>query len=288
MKTSPLPLYEYAPEKARSGQPVVHIAHANGFPPQVYAEMVALLHTGYRVVALPARPLWEPVPPVDSFENWETMADDLIDGLETHHLAPVIGIGHSMGGTVSLIAARKRPDLFKALILLDPVLFPRYVIWLLTGGPSWWPKPVIPLVKKTLRRRRQWQSSQDAFDRFHGRSIFERWSDQAVWAYIEGLTRPVENSSGGIELRYTPEWEARIYQTAPISGKGWWKWLKQVQVPVLALQGAQTDTFVDGSVRLWKNARPDWPVIRLPEVGHLFPIDHPGLTAQHIQDYLAM
>ncbi|MFO1365137.1 MAG: hypothetical protein U1E92_02055 [Moraxella osloensis] len=36
---------------------------------------------------------------------------------------PVIGIGHSQGATATTIAAAKRPDLFSALYLLEPVTF---------------------------------------------------------------------------------------------------------------------------------------------------------------------
>lgn len=275
------PLYEYG----GSGKTVIHLAHANGFPPQVYTEMLSSFLADYRVVTLPARPLWQPAPPPEAFTGWEMMADDLIAGIEAHGLAPVYGIGHSMGGTATLIAASKRPDLFKALVLLDPVLFPRsFTFWLLAAGPSWLPKPESPLVKKTLRRRRHWENQQEAFERFYGRSIFENWSETAVRDYIEGLTHA--SPSGGIELRYTPEWEARIYETAPRSTYQWWKWLKKLTVPTLALQGAKTDTFVAASVNLWQNTRPDLPIISLANQGHLFPISSPQLSAEHIMQYL--
>ncbi len=281
------PLYEYAPaERDGLPRPVLHLAHANGFPPEVYAEMASSLAAHYRMVTLPARPLWEPAPLPETLTDWAVMADDLIVGLEAHELGPVVGVGHSMGGTASLLAAIKRPDLFRALVLLDPVLLPRKIVWLLAGGPDWLPKPEFPLVKKALRRRREWRDKKDAFDRFRQRALFKRWSDAAIWAYIDGLTEPVDNASDAIQLRYSPEWEAQIYRTAPHSMKGWWRWLRNLTVPTTVLQGAETDTFVDGSANLWKKQRPDLPVITIPKTGHLFPMEAPTLVVQHIMEFL--
>lgn len=278
-------LYEYGTVQDQD-LPVIHVAHANGFPPGVYRELVGQLTGDFRAVALPFRPLWEPTPSPEKFEGWQTLGDDLIVGFEAHGLSNVIGIGHSMGGVATLMAALKRPDLFKALILLDPVLFPRFLVWLFAGLPSWLPQPTFPLVTKALRRRRQWESQQDAFDRFHGRSLFKEWSDEILWAYIKELTQPVDNESDSIELRYTPEWEARIYETSAASVKGWWRWMKDLKVPTMAVQGGDSDTFRDGSVQLWKRARPDLPVVSIPNATHLFPVDLPMVTAQQIQPFL--
>ncbi|MFC2031070.1 hypothetical protein ACFLWA_10115 [Chloroflexota bacterium] len=37
--------------------PTLHLAHANGFPPGTYGPLAETLTGGYRVVALPSRPL---------------------------------------------------------------------------------------------------------------------------------------------------------------------------------------------------------------------------------------
>ncbi|MCB9436349.1 MAG: alpha/beta hydrolase [Anaerolineales bacterium] len=277
MGTSIPPLFEY---NTRESAATLHIAHANGFPPEVYQEMVEPLMGEYHVVALPARPLWELPPPPEDFTGWQVMADDLIAGIEAYQLGPVIGIGHSMGGTASLIASTKRPDLFRALVLLDPVLFPTSTIDIFIRHPHL----EFPLVQGALRRRREWESREAAFERFNGRGLFKNWSEAAVWAYVDGLTHSSDN--GSIELRYSPEWEARIYQTAPLSTNGWWDWLKTVRIPILTIQGKDTDTFVDDSVVLWEQTRPDLEVIRIPEVGHLFPMEVPQQVAGYVQTFL--
>lgn len=275
--------YDFNP--AATDKPVLHLAHANGFPPQVYRELVSHFTDQYQVITFPARPLWDPAPDHQAFDNWRIMGDDLITALDQHNLKGVIGVGHSMGGTASLFAALKRPDLFAALVLLDPVLFPRKMVRFMTIIPQWLPHPEIPLVKMALRRKREWASPEEAFERFRSRSLFKQWSDNAVHSYIEGLTKPAIN--GGIELRYTPEWEAQIYSTSMYSLRGWWRWLKQIQVPTAAIQGADTDTFLLDAVGLWQETRPDFPLTMLQGQGHLFPIDAAAQTAETMKTLLA-
>ena len=40
----------------------------------------------------------------------------------------VIGVGHSLGGVLTLYAAIRRPDLFRALVFIDPVFLPPAVL----------------------------------------------------------------------------------------------------------------------------------------------------------------
>ncbi len=275
--------YDFNPDA--SGKPILHLAHANGFPPEVYRELAGHFTHTHQVISFPARPLWNPPPAYTDFDNWRILGDDLIAALDKHGLKGVIGVGHSMGGTASLFAALKRPDLFSALIMLDPVLFPRKFIRIMTAIPQWLPHPQIPLVKMALRRKRKWANHQEAYQRFRSRALFKAWSDEAVLSYIEGLTKPTEN--GGVELRYAPEWEAQIYSTSMYSLRGWWQWLKHLQVPTAAIQGGATDTFLPEAVALWRKTRPDFPLVILEKHGHLFPIDAPAQTTATMQQLLA-
>lgn len=275
--------YDYAPA---TDKPVMHLAHANGFPPEVYHELVAHFTDDYQVFTFPARPLWQPAPDYKAFNSWRMMGDDLIDALDSQGLKNVIGVGHSMGGTATLFAALKRPDLFSKLIMLDPVLFPAKLTLMMTIIPRGLPHPEIPLVEKALRRKREWDSADEAYERFRSRSLFKQWSDETIRGYIAGITQPKADGDG-IELRYTPEWEAQIYRTSMYSTRGWWNWIKQVKVPTAAIQGEVTDTFLPDAVKLWKKQRPDFTVEILAGQGHLFPIDAPDDTATMMKGLLA-
>ena len=73
------------------------------------------------------RPLWDGTKP-DDLQDWHPLSDDLLRFLSnrastTLSEEPVIGVGHSIGGIVTLRAALRDPGKFRALVLFDPVLF---------------------------------------------------------------------------------------------------------------------------------------------------------------------
>jgi pimeloyl-ACP methyl ester carboxylesterase len=276
------PIYEYDP-RPNDTRPVLHLAHANGFPPATYAPLASYLVEKFRVVMLPARPLWPDPPSPETFDSWHVMADDLIAGLEAYQLGPVVGAGHSMGGVTTMFASIKRPDLFHGLILIDPVVLPRHILRIMESATQADPPLMSPLAEAALRRRRQWESREDAFRRFRERPLFARWPDETLWAYVDGLTRPVENGNGAIELHYSPEWEAQIYNRVPIDA---WHMALKAKHPAVVLQGEDTDTFTNQSKRLWQRIRPDIPVITVAETGHLLPMERPQTVAEKMLTFV--
>ena len=111
---------------------IIHFAHANAYPPGCYKQLFQPFTPTYKVIGMHQRPLWENSNP-KNFKSWHQLADDLILFFEQQQLKQVIGVGHSMGGVVSIIAAIKRPELFSKLVLIDPVIFPkRFTIFTLS------------------------------------------------------------------------------------------------------------------------------------------------------------
>lgn len=265
-----------------SSQPehVIHLAHANGFPPACYRLLVDAIADNHQVVALPSRPLWSPPPDPQQFHSWEVMADDLLAGLDEHNLESVIGLGHSMGGTASILASIKSPQRFKALILLDPTLLPRQLLWLIRLT-NLMPGLEMPLVRKALARKTTWESFDLALKRYQGRSLFAHWADGALEDYIRAISR--ENEAGQLDLIYPPDWEAQVYRTIPINI---WKYVPKISVPCLVISGANTDTFTAKSVAYWRKLRPDISMITLPDTTHFLPMEAPQVIAQHINDFV--
>jgi sigma-B regulation protein RsbQ len=61
----------------------------------------------------------------DRYSNLYGYADDILDVAQTLKLESTILVGHSVSGITALLAAIKRPDLFRCLILVAPS--PRYI-----------------------------------------------------------------------------------------------------------------------------------------------------------------
>ena len=104
-----------------NGRPL-HFLHANGYPPVCYKSFFELLQTQYHIFGMLLRPLWKDAKP-EEISKWHPFSDDLLQFLDSTTTAPVIGVGHSIGAIVTLRAALRDPAKFRALVLLDPVLF---------------------------------------------------------------------------------------------------------------------------------------------------------------------
>ena len=66
-------------------------------------------------------------PPVQSFEEMAADLDGVIAGL--HLERPLVVVGHSLGGPVSLMWASRHPTDVRTLVLIDPIT-PSYNTWL--------------------------------------------------------------------------------------------------------------------------------------------------------------
>jgi pimeloyl-ACP methyl ester carboxylesterase len=83
--------------------PPLHFLHANGYPPACYKGFMEHLQTQYYVFGMLLRPLWESSNP-DAVQDWDLFSDDLLGFLKEKNTSPVIGVGHSIGATVTLRA----------------------------------------------------------------------------------------------------------------------------------------------------------------------------------------
>jgi pimeloyl-ACP methyl ester carboxylesterase len=273
------PLYTFGGEG-----PIMHIAVANGFPPQTYAPLLQPFTAKYRVICLPPRALWpdNPTPP-EQPGSWRSVADDLLDGLRQYELSDVIAIGHSFGGIASMLAALDEPGRFHALILLDPTFLPPERVRMIKLAQESGQTEQIPLVQIARRRRRTFEDVDDAYTYFKGKPLFADWPDATLRLYAESMTRP---SANGLQLAWTPEWEAHYYRSMYTEV---WETLPRLRglLPTLIIRGSATDTLVEESLAQLKRLVPDAIYVDIPGHGHLFPQSAPNQTRHIIEDWLA-
>ncbi len=193
--------------------PLALLSHANGFCAAMWEPVAKTLRKHFRVLAFDARghgdstKLWE-----REAYTWDQFVEDLIAISERLtrecELARVeFAIGHSFGGTATLVAAARRPDLFGRIAMLDPVLVP--------------PPELLPLFpregsarllgKIARKRRNLWPSREAARESWQEREPFRSWDSRAFDLYLrEGLR---ERADGQVELKCPGEIEAMIYET---------------------------------------------------------------------------
>jgi pimeloyl-ACP methyl ester carboxylesterase len=234
----------------------------------------------FRVIAFPLRPLWPNSRPEEA-PSWHKLADDLVQMLDSLSATDLIGLGHSLGGVVTMMAAIRRPDIFRVIVLIEPVILPPTWLRLLRILRLTGLERRQPLVRGALLRRRTWPNTDACFVHFRQKQLFARWSDEALWAYVESGIR--DNGEGQVELVYPAEWEAHIFATAPTDV---WRQLRHLDTPTLIIRGELSDTFRPEAHQRMARMLPHSETVVLPSAGHLAPMEQPDETGEVIVSYL--
>lgn len=252
-------------------EPLLVFAHANGFPGQCYTELFEAL-TPWEVQALPCMGDGHRAEDV----RWEFFADEVLEVLVSLK-RPLVGLGHSLGGVVMLMAAAKRPDLFVHLITLDPPLIARWKRELHWGlqkvrlgdrfTPAW----------KSRNRREHFSSREEALNYFRGRGLFKHFSERALQLYVEHGLR--ENESG-VTLTIPREVEVQIFRTLPARLP---RGVRELEGTLIHATAPSLLTPQD--LRWWNRTLPRFEQIPLA-AGHLFPLDQPDATGALIAEVL--
>ena len=272
-------------ELGGSGAPL-HFLHANGYPPGCYRPLLEQLTTEYQVFGMLLRPLWPEADP-NVIRDWRPFSDDLRKFLKARAAAPVIGMGHSIGAVVTLRAALEGPGLFRALVLIDPVLLPmRRIVELRIVRALGIANRLNLRIERALRRRRHFDSLEQLFSGYRQRDVFRFFSDEQLRALVQGITRPA--ADGGYELVYSPEWEARIYETGMWNDQDIWNGLRSLELPTLIVRGADTDTFWAETARLVKRRNPRIKIVSVPEATHLLPMERPDEVVEATQEFIGL
>ena len=212
--------------------------HANGFNAATYRTLLAPLSASLRIWAPDLRGHGHTTlpTPVAGRWSWADHRDDLIALVDAIDGPPVVMAGHSMGGTSSLLAAAERRDKVSRLVLFDPVIWTRawvtaFKFPLLRSLPS-----RIPLAKGALRRRRLFDSRDQALIAYRGRGAFKGWPEMTLAYYLsDGLIETDE----GLVLACAPEWESSNYAAQSHDP---WKALAWLDRPVRILKAETAST----------------------------------------------
>lgn len=263
--------------------PQAHFLHGNGFCAGTYSPFIKHLSEELHIFASDIRGHGSSdLPSIQRIRSWTIFAEDLKTLIEQTMVPPVIGMGHSLGAVTTYIAAAKYPHLFSSIILIDPVILPNRLLWLIAGLKVLGLRGNLPLAKTARRRRRNFRGKEEALRLFTaGRGIFKNWSKEFVHAYLEcGL---LEKDSQKAVLKCDPELEAQIFESVPINV---WSYAKKIFCPVLALRGELSDTFLADAAERLKGRISDYELITIPNSGHFIPMEKPRACADAISDFV--
>lgn len=263
--------------------PVLHLAIANGFPPQTYTPLVTPWLGRFRVVNLPPRALWPGETPPAKRVNWRKLvARDLLNGILDHDLRDVVAIGHSFGGIASLLAAADAPDRFRALVLLDPTILSPPIMRLIRAARFLGFDNGYGLAPRAEKRRDRFESVEEAYTYFKGKRLFADWDDDVLRQYAASM---LPTSDGDVTLAWPRAWEAYYFRTVYT---GTWAHLSALRgkMPILVVRGGTSDTFMPSVAARMRRILPEMAYAEVPGHGHLFPQSAPQETYRIIDDWL--
>ena len=205
-----------------AGQPLVLFFHGNSFPASTYLVMLnALRQRGMKVQAL-EKIGHNPAYPVTS--NWPHLVEEVhafAKPLIDKHSDPVVLVGHSLGGMLSLMLAAQFPALAQAVVMVDAPAVGGLQAKVLQLSKT------LSLNKKfspgaiSSKRRNTWQSLEEVHAHFASKKIFARWDPQVLNDYVLYGTQE-EKTDQGVQrvLSFDRNIETQIYNSVPHNLEG--------------------------------------------------------------------
>jgi pimeloyl-ACP methyl ester carboxylesterase len=262
-------------DRAGPAAPRLHFAHATGMNAALYAALLEPLADRFCILASDARGHGFTRLAADSSAplSWHDFAADLlglIDSVDT--ASPWLLAGHSMGATVSLLAADARPARCAGLVLTDPAMLP----FDLARGLAPREIPANPMADQAIRRRGSFPGRGDVRAAYSGRGVFARWADADLDAYLDGGLRA---SADGVELACAPAWEAATFRAVATDVE---PALARLDRPFVLVAGATGSTVRDADLAIFAAHPRCLDAERLPGTSHFVPLERPDAVREAV------
>lgn len=253
-------------------KPVLHFVHANSFPAGTYRVLFRHLERHYDIHALP---MYAHNPAYPVRDGWAELARELADELAARHDQPVILVGHSMGGVLSLMAAYAHPERVRCVVLLDAPVVAGWRAGVLAIAKALRLDNRVSPARLSARRKNLWPDAETAFRHYADKPMFAIWPKEVLQDYLEhGLAPHPE----GVTLKFTREAETAVYRTLPhhigrlVRGK--------FPVPVGFVGGTESVECRQAGLRATRKLVGRH--FTLVPGGHLFPMESPSVAAEAI------
>jgi pimeloyl-ACP methyl ester carboxylesterase len=263
-----------------AGRPVdIVFSHANGFNALTYRTLFApLAAQGLRILAMDQRGHgYARLPAVtEGRTSWTGLADDLIAVLDAMDVKGAVLAGHSMGGTISLFATHRRPDLARSLALFDPVIMATEMLERARGGQLL----DSPLAQGALRRRAVFADRAAVIASYTGKGAFKTWPAEMLADYVEAGFRPT--ASGEVELACAPAWEASNFSTHTHDP---WSAFAETRCPIRILKAEIGSTCSASEGPLTADGR--IRIETIPGTSHFLPMEVPERVRMVLRELAA-
>ncbi len=192
---------------------------ANGFPAAVYEPLFKSLESRHSIITRPVEYHHELVH--RKTKSWNPLIDTVISQVQEMEggagAEGLTAVGHSAGGALLAIAANRRPDLFKHVVIVDSPMFSpfkRFAFSLGFNMPTSVVEQVHPLIKVALKKKHEWDTIEDAEEYFKSRRLYKSFHQDVVQSMLDNGLR-IGKNCGKVKLVFSHKSEAQMYLTTP-------------------------------------------------------------------------
>ncbi len=246
-------------------------AHPTGFLGPIWKPVIGRLREagfGEHILSYDQRGHGRSAKP-DSGYEWERSVEDAERLFAEIALEDAVGVGHSAGATVMACAAVRRPQSFRRLILIDPIMFDPIGDADYFAGEN-------PLAARTRGRRLVWESREELLASYRGRFPYDTWTEEALRVYVDDGT--FDRPDGAVELWCPGRIEAQLYENA--ASMNAFAEFERLRIPVLLLRGEHSVAFPPDRARRALEALPNARLGEVAGATHYVPMEVPERVAQ--------
>ncbi len=197
-------------------------------------------------------------------------ADDLIAFIQALNLAPAHVVGNSFGAYTTLMAASRRPDLFKKVVIGEPPILP----WLkdIPGGQTYYDSFM----------NNAWLPAMRAFQSIK--------PEQALRLFVDGISSPGGYNQLPEPVRARFMQNARSLEAETLSPDYFTELTPQqvgsIPVPMLLLTGENSPKMFHLVIERLAASAPQARLATIPNASHSMPSGNPQAYNQVVMDFL--
>eukprot|EP01125_Pyxidicula_operculata_P000632 TRINITY_DN10629_c0_g1_i1.p1 TRINITY_DN10629_c0_g1~~TRINITY_DN10629_c0_g1_i1.p1 ORF type:complete len:288 (-),score=23.29 TRINITY_DN10629_c0_g1_i1:77-940(-) len=191
--------------------------------------------------------------------------------LKTKYRGNLVGVGHSMGGAVFVMAQLLGAP-FSRLVLYEPVIF----------LPKFQKLPPPTPADLALKRKAMFSSKEEIITYLKSKDTFKNWDDDAIQGYANhGFVLINEGQNKGLyTLKLSPQKEAELFDGGPKAGTDS-KLHELPKVPTTVLYGSNSfwSPFAKPLSKVW-----DAKIVKLQDMDHFGPSVSPDVIIPFIKE----
>ena len=250
------------------GRPTLFLIHGDMRTSRSWDAVARHLCARYRVLALDSRGHGDSDWP-DTGYTFAQRVDDLEAFSDIIGMRSVVAVAHSTGGVVATLLARRRPDIFARLVLLEPMVVVTESFQRMVSGRS-------------TRPRRTWADKRDMYRYLKAHPMTGKWRDDVIRDVVERESYQLPD--GRLDMKWATasmSWSEREGDYLDITGD-----LSGLGKPILFIMSdSRADSFE--LLRPIADSTPDFDLLTIADSGHNMYMDQPAAVAEAVDGFVS-